>query len=200
VPRPVLVVLVAATVLLALVPAAWSRTNPVEDYATYEPATACRRVAQPGTVLLGRWIVHGYGGRFGSTVRPCGGSRSEHHEGRAFDWTVDVRRPADRARVRRLFADLFATDAAGNRHARARRMGIMYVIWNDRIWSAWNGFRAEPYLSSSCPTLRRCSRTLRHQDHLHVSISRAGAAGLTSWYVPRMEARTGPLGPRICCG
>lgn len=191
-PRPVLIVLVAATTLLALVPAAWSRTNPVEDYASYEPATTCRHVAQPGTLLLGRWIVHGYGGRFGSTVRACGASRSEHHEGRAFDWSVDVRRPADRARVRRLFADLFATDPAGNRHARARRMGIMYVIWNDRIFSAWNGFRAVPYLNSACRTVRRCSRTLRHLDHVHISITRDAAAGLTSWYVPRMPSN-GPV-------
>lgn len=185
-PRPVLTALVTLTTLLAVASAAWSRGLPVEDYASYEPAVGCRRVAQPGTVVLGRWVVRTHGGRFGSIIRACGGSRSEHTEGRAFDWTIDVRRPADRARARRLLDALFATDAAGNTHALARRTGVMYVIWNDRIWSAWDGFRSRPYLSSSCRSVARCSRTLRHLDHLHISITRAAAKGATSWYVPRM--------------
>ena len=39
-------------------------------------------------------------------------------------------RPSD------LAAWLFATDAFGNRRAQARRLGIMYVIWNRKIWSS----------------------------------------------------------------
>lgn len=185
--RPRLVLLALATCLALVLPdAVQASLAPVEPYASYEPATRCSPAAKPGTVVLARWTVGRYGGRFGGISRPCGGSRSEHHEGRAFDWSVDVRRWADRARVLRLLRALFATDAAGTPDALARRMGIMYVIWNDRIWSAWDGFVARPYLSSSCRSLRRCSRTLRHQDHLHISITRAAAAGRTSWFAGRL--------------
>ena len=61
-------------------------------------------------------------------------------------------------------------------------MGVMYVIWDDRMYAAWDEFRPEPYLSSSCRSRRRCSPTLRHRDHLHVSLTRQGAKGSTSWY------------------
>uniref|UniRef100_UPI003F4C8BA8 hypothetical protein n=1 Tax=Nocardioides sp. SYSU DS0651 TaxID=3415955 RepID=UPI003F4C8BA8 len=60
-----------------------------------------------------------------------------------------------------------------------------YVIWDDRMWSAWNGFRSEPYLNSGCRKLARCSRTLRHLDHVHISITRHAARGRYSWYERR---------------
>lgn len=178
-----LILLVVVTSLALARPAA---AAPLEDYASYQPATRCAPAAKPGTLLFARWTVNRYGGRFGGISRACGGSRSEHHEGRAFDWSVDVRRPSDRARVARLMRDLFAPNAAGEPDALARRMGIMYLIWNDRIWSAWDGFVARPYRSSSCPSLRRCSRTLRHLDHVHVSLTRGAGAGHTSWYLGRL--------------
>ena len=91
----------------------------------------------------------------------CDGGTSEHHEGRAFDWSLDATKDKDRRRAARLRARLFATDAEGNAHALARRMGIMYIIWNDHMWSAWNGFTKDDYRSSSCPTCavarRRCA-------------------------------------------
>lgn len=160
---------------------------PIEDYADYQPARRCAPAAKPGTVVLSRWIVRRHGGGFGGISRACRRvGTSEHHEGRAFDWSVTVHRRADRIRVRDLFTDLFATDARGNPHARARRMGVMYVIWNDRIRGAWNGFRAEPYRHSACKVLRRCSPTLRHRDHVHISLSRPAARGRTSWYLRRL--------------
>lgn len=182
--RRLLAALVAAAVL---VPAtAVGAPVPIEDYAPYQPATRCAPAAKPGTVVLARWTVARYGGRSIGISRACGGSRSEHQEGRAFDWAADVRRPADRLRVARLLIALLATDGAGNPDALARRMGIMYLIWNDRIYSAWDGFQPRPYLSSSCRTLARCSPTLRHRDHVHVSLTRGAAQGHTSWYAGRL--------------
>ncbi|MFC5731063.1 MULTISPECIES: hypothetical protein [Nocardioides] len=176
---------VLATVVTVASPAAGAL--PVDDYAPYQPQTRCAPKAKPGTVVLGRWVERRFGGNLGGISRPCRvGGRSEHKEGRAFDWTVNARRPADRRRVHRFLTTLFATDAAGNPDALARRMGVMYVIWDDRIWSAWNGFRAEPYRHSGCKRLRRCSPTLRHRDHVHVSITRQAARGLNSWYVGRV--------------
>jgi hypothetical protein len=158
----------------------------IEDYAEYQPQTQCHPKAKPGTTYLGHWLVRKYGGGFGPISRTCGGGTSEHLEGRAFDWTLDATRRADRASANEFLERAFRTDPLGNHDAWARRMGIMYVIWNDEMYSAWDGFEPEPYLSSGCRSLRRCSATLRHRDHLHVSLSRSGGRGETSWYADRL--------------
>ncbi len=53
-------------------------------------------------------------------------------------------------------------------------MGVMYVIWSDHIYASYSEFRARDYKSSSCKTLASCSKTLRHRDHMHISLSRSG--------------------------
>lgn len=186
-PRAALAALVAvASLLLALLAAGPAAALPVEDYPSYQPQTRCSPAAKPGTVAMGRWIVRRYGGGFGGISRPCQRrSTSEHYEGRAFDWSVSATSAADRERVRRFLQDLFATDRPGNTHARARRMGVMYVIWNDQMYAAWDAYEAERYQSSSCPRLRTCSATLRHRDHVHISLTRKAARGETSWYLSR---------------
>jgi len=193
VPRPLapLAALIAGAVTLAAVALpVRAGLPPIEDYPTYQPQTRCAPKAKPGTVVLGRWVVHRYGGDFGGISRRCRrGSTSEHFEGRAFDWSVSATRRADRVRVRRFLGGLFATDVASNTDARARRMGVMYVIWNDHIYSAWNGYDSERYLSSSCKRVRTCSTTLRHRDHVHISLTRRAARGETSWYLGRLAQR-----------
>ncbi|MDF1605990.1 hypothetical protein [Nocardioides sp. YIM 152315] len=162
--------------------------EPIEDYSSYQPAHKCHPAPKTGTAVLGRWVVRKFGGRPVGGARPCGrkqGVTSEHQAGRAFDWSADVRRAADRRRVKALLRALFEPDRRGNEDARARRMGVMYVIWADRIYPAWNGFRPEPYLNSACEQRSKCSRTLRHRDHVHVSLDRDGARGRTSWYADR---------------
>ncbi len=186
-PRPIAAVAAVAAVLATLLAApSTAEPTPVEDYPSYEPASRCASAAKPGTVALGRWIVRRYGGGFGGVLRRCHGrGTSEHNEGRAFDWTVSVENRGDRKRVQAFLDDLFATDRAGNEHARARRMGVMYVIWNDHMYSAWDTYEAELYKSSSCRRIRTCSATLRHRDHVHISLTRRAARGETSWYVRR---------------
>ena len=160
---------------------------PLEDYAAYEPQTVCRDHALPGTTAFAGWVNRSFaGGTARATIRSCGtGGTSEHKDGRAVDWTMSATSARDRATVAAFLARLTATDREGNPDALARRMGVMYVIWNDRIHRAWRGFEPEPYLSGSCRTLRTCSRTLRHRDHVHVSLSRDGGWGRTSWYAAR---------------
>lgn len=183
-----LLVAAALAVATLLGPAATASVDggglPVEDYATYDPQTTCTKDPRPGTVALGQWLVATYGGAGGAVNRPCSGSStSEHKDGRAVDWTLDATSPADRKLARAFLAAAFATDAAGNPAALARRMGIMYVIWNDRFYAAYEQFQPQAYLSSSCRSKKKCSKTLRHRDHMHVSLSKAGAKGLTSFYV-----------------
>lgn len=178
--------LVLLATVLCLAPAA-SAAAPIEDYADYQPQSRCSPRAKPGTVALGTWLVRHYGGSYGGVSRACSRtSTSEHAEGRAFDWTLSATSRSGRRTARAFLRDAFATDAAGNTDAKARRMGIMYVIWDDEIYGAWNGFEPERYRSSSCQRVRTCSPTLRHRDHLHVSLSRAGGRGTTSWFEGRL--------------
>lgn len=158
-------------------------TSVLEGYAGYQPATRCRPRPKPGVLVLAEALV-ARGGGVGPIGRACAGSStSEHSEARAFDWMLDHRDLAQRALAEQFLAEVLAPDHLGNPHALARRMGIMYVIWNDRIYSAYHGFEPRPYLSSSCRTKRRCLPTLRHRDHVHVSLTRRAARGLTSWYL-----------------
>ncbi|MDN4159880.1 hypothetical protein [Nocardioides abyssi] len=182
---PLLVSLLTNVLLLAAVPSS-PASAAIEDYASYQPQTRCSPSAKPGTVALGRWLVKKYGGSYGGVSRSCGGGTSEHAEGRAFDWTLDARRKVDRRVARAFLRDVRAADGKGREDAKARRMGIMYLIWDDRMYAAWNGFEPEPYLSSSCRKRAKCSTTLRHRDHLHVSLTRKGGRGATSWYAGRV--------------
>lgn len=162
----------------------------IEDYAAYDAPRTCHPQPRPGTEYLGRWVSRQYGGGYVGFGRPCSrkhGPTSEHQTGRAFDWSLDATKRHDRRTARALLQRLFAADGRGHEDALARRMGIMYLIWDDRMYPAWTGFEPEPYLSSSCTTRRKCSATLRHRDHVHVSLSRDGARGLTSWFERRLD-------------
>jgi hypothetical protein len=158
---------------------------PIEGYASWEPQQRCRRTPLPGTVELSRWAFE-RGGRPGGLIRACGsGGTSEHKDGRAFDWMLDADRRRDAQAAKAFIRALRRTDRAGHADALARRAGVMYVIWDDRIWSSWNRFDPEPYRGHGCRRLRQCSDTLRHRDHVHVSLTRAGARARTSWYAAR---------------
>lgn len=160
---------------------------PMEDYAGYEPQTKCLRKARPGVLLLADFLV-ARGGGYGPISRSCAGSStSEHKESRAFDWMLDATDPADRAIARAFLDEVLAPDDTGQPHALARRMGIMYVIWNDRSYASYRGFEPKPYLSSGCRTRRKCSTTLRHRDHVHISLTRKAARGQLSWYLAQQS-------------
>ncbi|GAB3253229.1 hypothetical protein [Nocardioides dilutus] len=188
----------ALLVALALAPPAYADEEPppsdgsgeetaqIEDYASYEPQTTCHPKPRAGTKVLAAWLKSELGGGGGATGRACGGGASEHKDGRAIDWTLDATKKTDRKIAKAFLELVFAADEEGNTHALARRMGIMYIIWNDHMYAAWDQFEREDYLSSSCKSKRKCSKTLRHRDHVHISLSMAGAKGKTSWYDGRM--------------
>jgi hypothetical protein len=155
---------------------------PLEPYAGYQPQTTCRRNPKPGVLMLADWLV-ARGGGYGAIFRACAGSStSEHKESRAFDWVLDATDPTDQALAAALLDELLAPDDTGQPNALARRMGVMYVIWDDTMYASYDEFVAKRYLSSGCRNRRTCSPTLRHRDHLHISLTRQGAKGLTSWY------------------
>lgn len=171
------VLVLAAT--LALAPLAHAK---IEDFADYQPEQKCSPRAKPGAAYVSDWLVRTYGGTRGRIGSTCSDAVSEHQEGRAVDWGNDATRKADRKRVARFLRDVTAEDHRDRPAARARRMGIMYIIWNDRMYAAWDGFEPERYLSSSCKSRKKCSKTLRHRDHVHISFTRRGGFGNTSWF------------------
>jgi hypothetical protein len=120
------------------------------------------------------YIVARYGGWDNGIARACDqGGASEHKEGRAWDWGVNAYKgvpTVPQATIETMLGELLAGDAE-----LARRMGVLYLIYNRRIWSApkqAEGWR--PYKGSD-----------PHTDHVHISLSRAGAAAKTSFYADR---------------
>jgi hypothetical protein len=73
---------------------------------------------------------------------------------------------------------LFASDSHGNPDAMFRRLGLMYIIWNKRIWGSWSQ-HWEPY---SCSGVTLC-----HVDHMHFSFGWAGAEKKTSYWTHKVS-------------
>jgi hypothetical protein len=146
----------------------------IEGLAAYEPQRTCDSTAKPGTTALRNLLLRdNAGSRNLGIVRGCSiGGTSEHKEGRAFDWGVNVGNAKEKAEANAFIAKLLATDQFGNTFALARRMGVMYVIWNRQIWSAYRAAEGwRPYHGASA-----------HTDHVHISLSWAGANARTSFW------------------
>jgi hypothetical protein len=151
-----------------------SGTGPLDDLAPYQPQTTCSPPAKPGVVGFQRIVQASFPGTpsFGIS-RDCSvGGRSEHKEGRAWDWGVAATSPAGRAAAGQVFRWLFRAEPSGRRWAMARRLGVMYIIFNRRIWASYRvseGWR--PYVGAN-----------PHTDHVHFSFSWAGARKQTSYW------------------
>ncbi|MFI2238340.1 hypothetical protein [Streptomyces chrestomyceticus] len=153
----------------------------IDPYAPYDPQRDCDPTAKPGVTGFRDLVLAAYAGtRDLGISRSCGsGGQSEHKEGRAWDWGVEVNGQAHLADD--LINWLHATDRHGNPHALARRFGIMYMIWNRRIWMAnrpdagW-----QPYRGSN-----------PHTNHIHFSFSWPGARKETTWWTGAAPRATG---------
>jgi hypothetical protein len=157
--------------------AAFRYTAAIEPLAGYVGQSVCSPTAKPGTTAFANLLLRTYPtSRSLGISRSCSvGGRSEHKEGRAFDWGVSVYDAKQRASVDALMTWLLKSDRYGNRHAMARRLGIQYMIWNRRIWGA--------YAAGS--GWRRYTGSNPHTDHVHFSLSWAGARKKTSFWSPR---------------
>lgn len=155
-------------------PAVLPADNGIEPYAPYQGPTACDPVARPGVVKFRDLVLAAYPGTGDSgIVRACTvGGASEHKEGRAWDWRVTTSNPEHVLQVDDLMTWLLAPDELGNEGAMARRLGVMYVIWDSRIWKSYQASRGwQPYSGAS-----------PHTDHVHFSFSWAGALSATSYW------------------
>jgi hypothetical protein len=156
-----------------------------DGFADYDGQTLCSPTPKPGARKLAALLVRTYGPASIGITRACSqGGTSEHKEGRALDWMLSVRVPAQRAKVQAFLAWLLATDSNGNQAAMARRLGIMYIGWNNQMWRAygtpgWGDLKG----CSTTPAMKASSYdTTCHRNHVHLSLSWDGAAGLTSFW------------------
>jgi hypothetical protein len=104
---------------------------------------------------------------------------SNHAQGWAIDLMVGGNAPAPEplARGNALVNWLLQADAAGNRYARARRLGIQQIIWNDRCWSSQSTADRNVTTASA---MGNCNGD--HFNHVHLDLTIAGANGQTSAY------------------
>ncbi|WP_298804249.1 hypothetical protein [uncultured Pseudokineococcus sp.] len=168
-----------ASALAAAAPEPVSRyLSAPEALAPYVPQVSCDPVERPGTVRLRELLRTTYGGPVGGITRPCGGARSEHYEGRAYDWMLDASDPEDAAKASDFLTWLIGPDAKGVAAGNARRLGVMYVIWDRRIWGSYNGVW-KSYTGAS-----------PHTDHIHISLSWDGAMARTSFWTGTTVAGT----------
>jgi hypothetical protein len=187
--------LLSVLILLAIPTAALAaRANPVDELvdlpieaSVYDPATHCSPKARPGVVALQRWLEANVRGVFWGSYRCEKWGRPEaslHAENRAIDWHLDAAVPADRHAARELIDLLLASDSAGNEHALARRMGVEELIWDCGYWAAgMSDFQPyRPCYGKRGQPRKHMNTTVAHRDHVHIGITKAGAAGKTSFW------------------
>jgi len=193
----------AATVLAIAAPAGAFRLGPAvgpvsgnpadrlaslpADPETYDPATHCNPKPHPGMVSLVAWLQrHARGTFWGSYRCELWGPHeaSLHAENRAVDWHLDVGVAADRAAARQLIDLLLAPDRTGLPHALARRMGVEEIIWDCSYWGAgMQEFKPySPCYGADGTRKQHVDPTIGHLNHLHIGMSKAGAAKRTSFW------------------
>jgi hypothetical protein len=201
--RLIVPVLVAGCLFAAAAPAGAFRlggavapiaVNPADHLAAlpadaeqYDPATHCSTAVRPGMVALVGWLERNVRGTNWGTYR-CEKwgphEASLHAENRAVDWHLDIGVPADRAAARGLIDLLLAPDRTGLPHALARRMGVEEIIWDCSYWGAGMD-EFKPYsvcLNRHGRRRRHVDPTVGHLNHLHIGMSKAGAASKTSFW------------------
>jgi hypothetical protein len=151
----------------------------IEPYPAYDGQSTCSPAAKPGMIAYRDMVMNAYPGTASYGIsRDCNiGGTSEHKEGRAWDWANDANSPAARRRVSNFIRWLLATDEYGHRHAMARRLGVMYIIWNRQIFKLYRASDGWTAYTGSSP----------HTDHVHVSLTRRGGNKRTSFWTMRLN-------------
>ena len=157
--------------------AAVTLPSAVEVVPAYVPQKICDPVTKPGVAKLRNLLLATYpDSRNLGTATGCTGRDhvSEHLEGRAFDFGLDIAKPQQKAEAETFLAWLTANDGAN-----ARRMGVMYVMWDAKIWGTYSPSRG--WRTVSCSGKTDC-----HRDHIHLSMTWDGAYARTSFWTGRV--------------
>jgi len=166
-------------------PATPTFTSAIDALAGYQEQSLCTPSAKPGATKLKALLQATYGAYSVGIPRDCGqGGTSEHKEGRALDWMVSARNSIQKAKATAFLSWLLATDKYGNEAAMARRLGVMYIGWNNQMWRAYDTGRGWDelrgcYAASKAGTAydNEC-----HRSHVHISLTWEGAMALTSFW------------------
>lgn len=165
----------------------------IEPMAPYVAQNSCQPGFRAGTAALARLLVRTYPNTSAGGPRPCSaGSSSEHYDGRAVDWMNSIKNPVQAMQAASVIKFLLSTDQYGNKYAMARRMGIMYMIWDNHIWGMWSGTWQD--YNGCTKTPAPALDTACHRDHIHFSLSWDGALGYTSFW-SRTVVDTPDYGP-----
>ena len=134
----------------------------------YTAQISCDPTDKPGSIAYGELLKTIYPKTVYGISRSCTESgTSEHKDGRAVDFMINAADPAQKK-----VADDIVTWLTADNGAMARRLGVMYLIWNRQIWGTWDiGGGWQPYSGSS-----------PHTDHIHTSLTWDGAMKNTSWW------------------
>jgi peptidoglycan hydrolase-like protein with peptidoglycan-binding domain len=176
----------AATTKSAPVPATPSGLpTGIEDLAPYVGQVSCDPEAKPGTLALARLLTaKTYPGTGYVVEHKCGSEKlaSEHLDGRALDWTLTPGNQTQKEQAEAFLGWLLATDAAGRPFAEARRIGVMYVIWNNRMWSSHDPLAGWQDYSTCKDHPEASASAICHRAQVHISLSWAGAMQRTSFW------------------
>jgi hypothetical protein len=145
----------------------------VEAKSPYLEQVSCDPSIKPGVAAFERFVLGTWKrGYSGGAVRECSkGGLSEHKEGRAWDWMLNPNNYEDVVAGQRVVDWLLKDDATN-----ARRVGIMYVIWNRRIWATYRSQDGWRHYAGPDP----------HYSHIHFSFGWNGAELRTSWWTGKV--------------
>lgn len=158
-------------------------TAPVDAFTPYQGQRRCIGRPQRGAVALYSLIKRRFGNITIGLNRACLSDQSEHYDGRALDWMVSIRNKRQ-ARKGDAFTQWLTQSRGLQVGANARRLGVMYVIWRDRIWKQYQADKGwQKYYD--CGSRKKQSWSYDrpcHRDHVHISLNWPGAKMKTSWW------------------
>ncbi|MDP4014212.1 MAG: peptidoglycan-binding domain-containing protein [Candidatus Nanopelagicales bacterium] len=147
----------------------------------YVPQESCVPIELPGVAAFREFLLEAFPRPPESLwiyniLRGCDvPGVSEHEEGRALDFEADQRDPVQLAQATRFLKWLTA-----HKGYQAKRFGIMYVIYRQKIWASYKPYWR--HMSS------RGNRTANHRDHIHFSFTWNGALKRTSYWKGKTSA------------
>jgi hypothetical protein len=169
----------------------------IDPMPGYEGQRRCSPNAKPGVEAFRQRVLRAYPGTgYGSIGRPCHvGGTSEHKEGRAWDWGINARNASQRRAAENLFKWLFARDSYGNKNAMVRRLGVMYIIFNRKVWFPGSGWRVYcRQRPRGCVAPGGGGLRHPHDDHVHFSFTWRGANKSTTFWSPSRSMIAGVAG------
>jgi peptidoglycan hydrolase-like protein with peptidoglycan-binding domain len=155
--------------LAAAAPAPPTKALPtaVDVKTPYQGQVSCDPRPKPGVTAFKTLMLSKYKTGTIGTFRPCLSVVSEHYDGRAMDWMLNVNNASQKAVANSVTAWLSA-----NGGVMARRFGITYMIWNKKVFKLYKPEAGWTKYTGAVP----------HTDHIHFSFSWNGAMKRTSWW------------------